>query len=134
MLNKFSGLAQANSSGNGALPSNIFSQNSASQVQGKYNMVSETQQSTMIAELGQRVNLAVIRLNEVIQIESQRRGFLSKSPYDVSYNRKEHEGGPSSKFLYYIIKTKHPIEQGELITLTHLPRRTIQNALEELKQ
>ncbi|HEY6668802.1 MAG TPA: helix-turn-helix domain-containing protein, partial [Candidatus Nitrosopolaris sp.] len=33
-----------------------------------------------------------------------------------------------------IIKTKHPIEQSELMSLTHLPRRTIQNAVEELKQ
>jgi hypothetical protein len=32
-------LAQANSSGNGALPVDIFSQNSASQVQGKDNIV-----------------------------------------------------------------------------------------------
>jgi phosphosulfolactate synthase len=94
----------------------------------------ESQQSAMIAEFGQRVNLAAISLNSVIQVESQRRGFLSKSSYDVSYNRKEPEGGPSSKFIYYIIKTKHPIEQGELITLTHLPRRTIQNAIDELKQ
>ena len=94
----------------------------------------ESQQSAMIAEFGQRVNLAAITLKAVIQVESQRRGFLSKSSYDVSYNRKEPEGGPSSKFLYYIIKTKHPIEQGELITLTHLPRRTIQNAIDELKQ
>jgi phosphosulfolactate synthase len=94
----------------------------------------ESQQSAMIAEFGQRVNLAAITLNAVIQVESQRRGFLSKSSYDVSYNRKEPEGGPSSKFIYYIIKTKHPIEQGELITLTHLPRRTIQNAIDELKQ
>ena len=94
----------------------------------------ESQQSAMIAEFGQRVNLASINLNAVIQVESQRRGFLSKSSYDVSYNRKEPEGGPSSKFLYYIIKTKHPIEQGELITLTHLPRRTIQNAIDELKE
>ena len=94
----------------------------------------ETQQSAMIVEFGQRVNLAAITLNAIIQVESQRRGFLSKSSYDVSYNRKEPEGGPSSKFLYYIIKTKHPIEQGELITLTRLPRRTIQNAIDELKQ
>jgi len=94
----------------------------------------ESQQSAMIAEFGQRVNLAAITLNAVIQVESQRRGFLSKSSYDVSYNRKEPEGGPSSKFLYYIIKTKHPIEQGELITLTRLPRRTIQNAIDELKE
>lgn len=94
----------------------------------------ESQQSAMIAEFGQRVNLAAINLNAVVQVESQRRGFLSKSSYDISYNRKEPEGGPAPKFLYYIIKTKHPIEQGELITLTHLPRRTIQNALDELKQ
>jgi phosphosulfolactate synthase len=94
----------------------------------------ESQQSAMIAEFGQRVNLAAISLNAVVQVESQRRGFLSKSSYEVSYNRKEPEGGPASKFLYYIIKTKHPIEQGELITLTHLPRRTIQNAIDELKQ
>lgn len=94
----------------------------------------ESQQSAMIAEFGQRVNLAAISINAVIQVESQRRGFLSKSSYDISYNRKEPEGGPSSKFIYYIIKTKHPIEQGELITLTHLPRRTIQNAIDELKQ
>ncbi|MGA9151975.1 MAG: helix-turn-helix domain-containing protein [Candidatus Nitrosopolaris sp.] len=31
------------------------------------------------------------------------------------------------------MKTKNPIDQGELISLTHLPRRTIQNAIEELK-
>ena len=40
---------------------------------------------------------------------------------------------PASKFIYYIIKTKNPIDQGELITLNLLPRRTIQNAVEELK-
>jgi phosphosulfolactate synthase len=87
----------------------------------------------MIAEFGQRVNLAAISVNVVPQVESQRRGFLSKSSYDISYNRKEPDGGPSSKLIYYIIKTKHPIEQGELIALTHLPRRTIQKAIYELK-
>jgi phosphosulfolactate synthase len=33
----------------------------------------------------------------------------------------------------HIINTKNPIDQGELISLSHLPRRTIQNAVEELK-
>lgn len=71
----------------------------------------ESQQSAMIAEFGQRVNLAAITLNAVIQVESQRRGFLSKSSYDVSYNRKEPEGGPSSKFIYYIIKQSIPLNK-----------------------
>jgi phosphosulfolactate synthase len=95
----------------------------------------ESQQSSLIAEFGQRVNLAEIHFDFVPLIESQRRGFLSKATYGVSaYARKEPEGGPASKFIYYIIKSKHPVEQGELINLTHLPRRTVQNAIEELKQ
>ena len=88
----------------------------------------------MIAEFGQRVNLAAVGIDIIAEVEAQRRGFLSKSSYDISYNRKEPEGGPAPKFIYYIIKTKHPIEQSELIALTHLPRRTIQNAIDELKQ
>ena len=94
----------------------------------------EHQQSAMIAEFGQRVNLAAVGIDIIAEVEAQRRGFLSKSSYDISYNRKEPEGGPAPKFIYYIIKTKHPIEQSELIALTHLPRRTIQNAIDELKQ
>lgn len=94
----------------------------------------EHQQSAMMAEFGQRVNLAGVSIDNITEVEAQRRGFLSKSSYDVSYNRKEPEGGPAPKFIYYIIKTKHPIEQSELIALTHLPRRTVQNAIDELKQ
>jgi phosphosulfolactate synthase len=94
----------------------------------------ESQQSALIAEFGQRVNLAEIHSDDLVSVELQRRGFLSKATYGVSYLRKAPEGGPASKFIYYIIKTKHPIEQSELMSLTHLPRRTIQNAVEELKQ
>ncbi|HEY7078126.1 MAG TPA: phosphosulfolactate synthase [Nitrososphaeraceae archaeon] len=61
----------------------------------------ESQQSAMIAEFGQRVNLAAISLNAVIQVLSQRRGFVSKSSNDFSYNRREPEGGLSSKFICY---------------------------------
>jgi phosphosulfolactate synthase len=94
----------------------------------------ESQQSSLIAEFGQRVNMAEVQLDFVPLVESHRRGFLSNSTYGISsYSRKEPEGGPASKFIYYIINSKHPIEQGELIHLTHLPRRTIQNAIDELK-
>jgi phosphosulfolactate synthase len=93
----------------------------------------ESQQSSLIAEFGQRVNLAGIDPDAVASVESQRRGFLAKATFGVSYLRKDPEGGPASKFVYYIIKTKNPIDQSELISLSHLPRRTIQSAIDELK-
>jgi len=41
---------------------------------------------------------------------------LLKATYDAySYSWKKAEGGPPFKFVYYIIKSKHPIEQGKLI-------------------
>jgi len=49
----------------------------------------EHQQSAMIAEFGQRVNLAAVSIDIIAEVEAQRRGFLSKSSYDISYNRKE---------------------------------------------
>jgi phosphosulfolactate synthase len=51
----------------------------------------------------------------------------------MTFSQKEIGGGPASKFIYYLIKTKHPIEQGDLIGITHLPRRTVQSAIEDLK-
>ncbi len=92
-----------------------------------------TQQSALIAEFGQRVNLGEININSVASVESQRRGFLSKSSFGMSFSQKEIGGGPASKFIYYLIKTKNPIEQGDLIGITHLPRRTVQSAIEDLK-
>jgi phosphosulfolactate synthase len=94
----------------------------------------ETQQSALIAEFGQRVNLAEIHPNFVSSVELQRRGIVSKAAYSISYLRKAPEGGPASKFIHYIIKTDHPIEQSDLVSLTHLPRRTVQSAIEYLKE
>ena len=93
----------------------------------------ESQQSALVAEFGQRVNLAEINPDVITSVESQRRGFLSKASFGVSYLRKDPEGGPAAKFIYYIIRTRHPIDQGELMRLSHLPRRTIQGAIDELK-
>jgi phosphosulfolactate synthase len=94
----------------------------------------EIQQSALIAEFGQRVNLAEINPDFVALVESQRRGFLSKAAFGLSYLRKEPEGGPAAKFIYYIIKTKPYIDQSELMNLSHLPRRTVQGAVDELKR
>jgi phosphosulfolactate synthase len=88
----------------------------------------------LIAEFGERVNLGEIGIDDVVSVESQRRGILSKASFGVSYLRKDPDGGPAAKFIYYIIKTKSPIEQGELIRLTRLPRRTVQSAVDDLKR
>lgn len=94
----------------------------------------ESQQSALMAEFGQRINLAEVHPEAIASVESQRRGFLAKSAFGVSYMRKDPEGGPASKFVYYIIKTEHPVEQGELISQSHLPRRTVQAAVDDLKR
>jgi phosphosulfolactate synthase len=47
---------------------------------------------------------------------------------------KDPQGDLAAKFIYYLIKTNHPTELGDLVSLSHLPRRTIQTALEELKR
>jgi phosphosulfolactate synthase len=52
----------------------------------------------------------------------------------MSFTQQQINGSPASKFIYYLIKTKHPIEQSDLINLTHLPRRTVQSAIEDLKK
>ena len=93
----------------------------------------EHQQSALIAEFGQRVNLAEIRTDAISSIESLRRGFPTKASFGVSYLRKDPEGGPGPKFVYFIIKSKHPIDQVELMEMTRMPRRTVQSALDELK-
>lgn len=94
----------------------------------------QSQQSTLIAEFGERVNLAELTFNDVITVETQRRGFLSRPAFNILTIKKELGGGPAVKFVYYIISNKYPIEQSEIINLTNLPRRTIQNALEYLKK
>jgi phosphosulfolactate synthase len=93
----------------------------------------ESQQSSLIAEFGQRVNLAEVRLEAVSSVESQRRGFPTKAAFSVAHLRKTPEGSPAAKFVYFVIRSKHPIDQVELMNLTNLPRRTVQSAVDELK-
>jgi len=94
----------------------------------------EVQQAVLVAEFGQRVNLGEIRLDNVLSIESQRRGFLSKASFSITPVKKGPNGSPATKFIHYIIRNKHPIDQSELIYVTNLPRRTVQASIEELKE
>jgi phosphosulfolactate synthase len=93
----------------------------------------ESQQSALIAEFGQRVNLAEVRIEAASAVESQRRGFPTKAAFSVSNLSKNPEGSPAAKFVYFVMKSKYPIDQVELMNMTNLPRRTVQSAVEELK-
>jgi len=93
----------------------------------------ESQQSALIAEFGQRVNLAEVRIEAASAVESQRRGFPTKAAFSVSNLSKNPEGSPAAKFVYFVMKSRHPIDQVELMNMTNLPRRTVQSAVEELK-
>jgi phosphosulfolactate synthase len=93
----------------------------------------ESQQSALIAEFGQRVNLAEVRIEAASAVESQRRGFPTKAAFSVSNLSKNPAGSPAAKFVYFVMKSKHPIDQVELMNMTNLPRRTVQSAVEELK-
>lgn len=94
----------------------------------------EVQQAVLIAEFGQRVNLGEIRLDNVVSIESLRRGFLSKASFSITAGKKIPTGSPATKFIHHIIRNKNPVDQSELIFITGLPRRTVQTAIEELKE
>lgn len=93
----------------------------------------ESQQSALIAEFGQRTNLAEVRVEAVSALESQRRGFPTKAAFTVANLSKNPEGSPAAKFVFFVMKSKHPIDQVELMNMTSLPRRTVQSAIDELK-
>lgn len=93
----------------------------------------EYQQSALLAEFGQRTNLAEVRIDAVSAVESQRRGFPTKAAFSVANLNKSAEGSPAAKFVYFVLKSKHPIDQTELMSTTNLPRRTVQSAIDELK-
>lgn len=94
----------------------------------------EIQQALLLTEFGQRVNMGEIKLNNVLSIESQRRGFLSQASFSASPVKKGHLGSPATKLIHYMIRSKHSIDRSEFIYTTNLPRRTVPASVEELKE
>lgn len=99
----------------------------------------ESLQIHLISKLGERVNLGLIDPFQVGLIEWTRRKHYSKLELafgnQQDFPRFKHiTGGPSVKFIFFIIKSIHPIDQTELMHISELPRRTIQASLSELKR
>jgi len=98
----------------------------------------ESLQINLISKFGERVNLGLIDPFHVGLIEWARRKVYSK--LDESFDKQSTSnfrnisGGPSVKFIYFIIKSIHPIDQTELMHISELPRRTVQASISELKR
>lgn len=98
----------------------------------------ESLQINLISKLGERVNLGLIDPFQVGLIEWSRRKDYSKleKSFDKqsTFNLRNISGGPSVKFIYFILKSLHPIDQTELMRISELPRRTVQASISELKR
>ncbi|MGI0051974.1 MAG: phosphosulfolactate synthase [Nitrososphaeraceae archaeon] len=97
----------------------------------------ESLQINLISKFGERVNLGLIDPFQVGLIEWSRRKVYSKLEISFdqqnNYNFRNLSGGPSVKFIFFIIKSFHPIDQTELMQISELPRRTVQASISELK-
>jgi len=98
----------------------------------------ESLQINLISKFGERVNLGLIDPFQVGIIEWSRRKVFSKLEISFdqqnNYNFRNLSGGPAVKFIFFIIKSFHPIDQTELMQISELPRRTVQASISELKR
>jgi phosphosulfolactate synthase len=98
----------------------------------------ESLQINLISKFGERVNLGLIDPFQVGLIEWSRRKDYSKleKSFDKqsTFNLRNISGGPSVKFIYFILKSLHLIDQTELMRISELPRRTVQASISELKR
>ncbi len=91
----------------------------------------EVQQTSLIIRLGKDVNLGNIALSSVAALETQRQS-LRGDTFGIHPVQPEITGGPSPRFVYFIISSHGTIDQDRIMKLTGLNRRTTQNSLSSL--
>jgi phosphosulfolactate synthase len=92
---------------------------------------SEAQQASLILELGSDVNLGNVSLTSIASLESERQG-LRFDTFGIDRPQRNVAGGPSVKFVLFVIRNYQPVNQQQLVSMTRLPLRTVQKALEQL--
>jgi phosphosulfolactate synthase len=85
----------------------------------------------LILEFGPSVNLASVHLEDLPLLEMHRQGLTSET-LGITPSVRNVEGSPSVKFVYHLIKSEHPIDQGALLQKSGLPKRTLQASLSYL--
>jgi phosphosulfolactate synthase len=93
----------------------------------------ESQQVALLKELGAETNLGNIAISSIAPLASERLGLRGDTFGSLRTSRSV-KGPPAAKFLYFLLETYRALDQGELVRLSRLPRRTVQSALETLRR
>jgi phosphosulfolactate synthase len=93
----------------------------------------ESQQVSLLRQLGSDVNLGNVSLTSVGPLASERQGLRGETFGAIRTSRAIH-GPPAAKFLYYLLETYRGVDQSELVRISRLPRRTVQSALDSLRK
>ncbi len=93
----------------------------------------ETQQVQLLQELGSDVNLGNVALRSVAPLATERLGLRSETLGTIRTG-KVVKGPPAAKFLFFLLETYRGLDQTQLSQMSRLPRRTVQSALESLRQ
>jgi phosphosulfolactate synthase len=93
----------------------------------------ESQQIALLRELGADVNLGNVALASVAPLASERLGLRGETFGTIRTSRVVN-GPPAAKFLYFLLETYRALDQTQLAQMSRLPRRTVQSALESLRQ
>ena len=93
----------------------------------------ESQQISLLRELGAQTNLGNVALASVAPLATQRLG-LRGDTFGTLRSSKNVRGPPATKFLYFLLETYRGLDQSELVRLSRLPRRTVQSGLEALRR
>jgi phosphosulfolactate synthase len=93
----------------------------------------ESQQVQLLRDLGGDVNLGNVALSSVAPLASERFGLRGET-FGTIRTTKAVKGPPAAKFLYFLLQTYRGLDQSQLAQMSRLPRRTVQSALESLRQ
>ena len=93
----------------------------------------ELQQTELVIRLGADVNLGNVAMTSVAALESQRQGWRGDT-FGVPSIVGDVELSPAARFVYYVLRTHGALDQGKIVQLTGLRRRTVQYALRGLTQ
>lgn len=88
----------------------------------------ERQQTEFVLQAGSNVHLGNVSVQSIAALASQRLG-LRGDTLGVQLGTPEISAGPSARFIYYILLNHGFMDQGKIMRLTGLNRRTVQNAL-----
>jgi phosphosulfolactate synthase len=94
----------------------------------------EKQQAALILHFGPKVNLGAVELSQIASLESMRLGVRAGETFGLGPGPRKIRGSPAAKFVFHLVRTEGLSDQTRLCTLSGMPRRTVQKALEQLER